>query len=442
LTREIPLAHLRPLAAIRFARRENGSDVSNLIAPPFDVQDEASKAALQARDPHNIVNVDLPHIPPKAAGPIEKYRTANNNLEAWLNRGVLIQDSRAGFYPYMQSYEHHGRVTHRRGFFAVVRLSPFGQGQVVPHEKTYKGAIEDRLALMRETRCQLSPIFGLYNDQRKEIANALFSALGRPEISGTLDGVKNDLWSRHDPDIVNRVIDLMGTRPVYIADGHHRYTTALAYQKELEEQNGGPLPPNHPANYCMFVLIAMQDDGLIIQPTHRLIGNLGWFDIDALTASLGNNAEVIDTKLAPEMVANWADETLPHRPGHTFGVYDGKTRRLYELRLKNADVLKDLEPGQSESWRRLDVAILQRYLLDEVIGPAFADGREIAKGYTADAKTIVGQVDGNAYQAALLLQSTPLHALEELGRHNEVMPQKSTYFYPKLATGMVINSLR
>ena len=126
------MAHLRPFSAIRYSRRD-GSDVSNLIAPPFDVQDETSKAALQAKDPHNIVNIDLPHLPPKAAGPRAKYENANTTLDAWLNRGVLIQDPRPAFYPYMQTYEHHGRTYHRKGFYALVRLSPFGQGQVVPH---------------------------------------------------------------------------------------------------------------------------------------------------------------------------------------------------------------------------------------------------------------------------------------------------------------------
>jgi uncharacterized protein (DUF1015 family) len=436
------VAHLRPFNAIRFSRRD-GADVSNLIAPPFDVQDEGSKAALQAKDPHNIVSVDLPHLPPKAAGPAEKYEVANTTLEAWLNRGVLIQDHRPAFYPYTQTYEQHGKTYHRRAFFALVRLSPFGQGQVVPHEKTYQGAIEDRLALMRATQCQLSPIFGLYNDQRRDVSGLLYHELGRPELSGTLDGIKHDLWSVHDPDVANEVIQRMGTKPIYIADGHHRYTTALTYQKEMEAKNGGPLPPSHPANYCLFALVALQDDGLLIQPTHRLIGNLGWFDVDALGSALGSNATLDYVNVAPEMIVRWANDELPRRPAHTFGVYDGKTKRLYELRLKNPDVLTDLEPGQSEAWRRLDVAILQRYLLDEVIQRSFPDdGKELTKGYTADARTIVDQVDGSTYQLALLLQSTPLHALEELGRHNEVMPQKSTYFYPKLATGLVINSLR
>jgi len=298
------------------------------------------------------------------------------------------------------------------------------------------------LMLMRETRCQLSPIFGLYNDPRGDVAKALFHDLSRPELAGTLDGVKHDLWSIHDADIENRVIDAMAHKPVYIADGHHRYTTALTYQRELEEQRGGPLPPNHPANWCLFVLIAMQDDGLLIQPTHRLIGNLGWFDPDALQSTLGSHADVVEIPVDPEKIANWANETLPKLPPHTFGLYDGKHHKLYELRVKNGDVLKTLEPTQSESWRRLDVAILQRYLLDEVIQPNFADGKEVTKGYTADASKVLPQTDGSTYQIALLMQATPLHALENLGKYNEVMPQKSTYFYPKLATGLVINSLR
>jgi uncharacterized protein (DUF1015 family) len=153
-------------------------------------------------------------------------------------------------------------------------------------------------------------------------------------------------------------------------------------------------------------------------------------------------ADLVDTNLAPEMVGNWADEQLPKLPPHTFGLYDGKRRRLYEVRVKNADVLRDLEPTQSEPWRLLDVAILQRYLLDEVLQPNFADGQELTKGYTADASKVVPQTDGATYQIALLLQATPLYALENLGKYNEVMPQKSTYFYPKLATGLVINSLR
>jgi len=436
------VAHIRPFAGVHFAR-DRHPDVTTLIAPPYDVLDEKGKAALQAKHANNIVTVDLPHLPAKTVGPDEVYQRANTTLQAWLKAGVLKRDTRAALYPYTQRFEHNGRLAHRRGFVCLVRLSPFGQGQVVPHEKTYANPIEDRMKLMRATGVQLSPIFGLYSDSRNEITRLLYQNLARPEISGVLDGVQHDLWSVIDAELENRIVDMMGTKPVYIADGHHRYTTALQYQKEMEQQNGGkPLPAAHPANWCMFVLVGMQDDGLLILPTHRLIGGLQGWDVAAFRSAVSGVFDVVETPLGPDHVDEFIQNVLPSQPAHTFGLYDAATRRVYQLTLKNTDVLRALEPNHSDAWRRLDVAILQRYLLDEVIQPKFAAGKEIAKGYTADPFEVAPKVDGTQYQAALLLKSTPLGALEQLAVHGEVMPQKSTFFYPKLATGMMINPLR
>lgn len=432
------MPQIRPFAGIHFSKSVS-TDFSNLIAPPFDVLDEKKKAALQARHPNNIVTIDLPYLPPKAVGPDEVYAKANTTLQAWISAKILERSGRPALYPYAQSFDHNGRKYHRRGFFAAVKISPFGAGHVVPHEKTYREAIEDRLKLMRATNVQMSPIFGMYSDSRHEIVQLLFKNLGRPEFSGTQDGVQNDLWSVTDTDIERQVIDFLGRKPVYIADGHHRYTTALTYLQELEQKNGGPLPPKHPANFCMFVLVGMQDDGMLILPTHRLIGNVPSFDIATFTAAVGDNFEVTETGIGPAGVVEYTDVTLPMRPAHTFGLYDGRTKKLYQLACKNQDLLAKLEPDHSDAWRRLDVAILQRYLLDEVIGPKFGGGKEITKGYTAHAAEIIPSTDGNKYQIALLLKSTPLGSLEQLAAHNEVMPQKSTYFYPKLATGMLIN---
>jgi uncharacterized protein (DUF1015 family) len=323
----------------------------------------------------------------------------------------------------------------------VVKISPFGAGHVVPHEQTYREAIEDRLKLMRATRCQLSPIFGLYSDTRHEVTKALYENLGRPEHTATLDGVRNDLWSVTDADVERQVIDFVGRKPVYIADGHHRYTTALTYLAELEAKNGGPLPPTHPANYCMFVLVGMQDDGLLILPTHRLIGNVEAFEIEALRDAVAGAFDLVHLDVPPDRLPHWVDVTLPMLPAHTFGLYDGRAGRLYQLTCRDPDVLRAVEPDHSDAWRRLDVAILQRYLLDQVIGPKFAAGKTVTRTYTADASEVVARTDGVRSQIALLLKATPLGALEQLAAHNEVMPAKSTYFYPKLATGMCINSL-
>lgn len=432
------MAQIRPFAGIRYSKKH--SDISAMIAPPYDVLDEAGKAKLQAKDPNNIVTVDLPFMPPKSVGPDAVYEQASLTLQSWLSSGVLVKDNRRALYPYCQTYEHAGKTFHRRGFVALVKLSPFGQ-DVVPHEKTYKGPIEDRLKLMRATQMQLSPIFGLFSDPRNEVTTLLYKNAGRPELSGTMDGVKNDLWSVIDAEVEIKVVDLMKQRPIYIADGHHRYTTALQFQREAEEAAGGKLPTSHPANYCMFVLVGMQDPGLLILPTHRLIGGLDGFDIDSFRAAVGGNFEIRESHVTPDRFDDH-HQTNPNPQPHTFGLYDGRTRKLYHLHLKNPDVLKPLEPNQSDAWRKLDVAILQRYLLDEILQPKFAGGKELIKGYTADAAAVAPQVDGSKYQIALMLRPTPLAALEELGRHGEVMPQKSTYFFPKLATGMVINPLK
>lgn len=435
------MAQIRQFAGIRYARRPT-LNFANVIAPPYDVLDETDKRRLQDRDPHNIVNIDLPFMPPKSVGPDDVYIRAGLTMQAWLSGGVLQQDARQALYPYTQAFDHGGRTFHRRGLIALVRLSPFGAGDVVPHELTYAGPIQDRLKLMRHTAAQLSPIFGLYSDPRNEVTSILYGDLGKPELSGTLDGVRNDLWSVIDGEIENKVLDLLKNKPIYIADGHHRYTTALQYKADMEQANGGPLPPNHPANWCMFVLVAMQDPGLLILPTHRIIGGLTDFSVAALASAVQGNFELEATSARPDH-ADELSRLLSSMPPHTFGLLDGTTRQLYTLKLTNPALMRQLEPDKSEAWRGLDVAILQRYLMDEVLVPKFAraNATQLVRAYTADAHQVLPMTDGKVYQLALMLRPTPLHALEDLGAHGEVMPQKSTYFYPKLATGMVINPL-
>jgi len=433
------VATIRPFSGIHYARRPD-LPLSDLIAPPYDVLDDAGKAALQAKHPNNIVAIDLPHMPPKSVGPDASYAKADVTFRSWMDAGILVQDGRPAMYPYSQSYAHAGRTFHRRGFIALVKLSPFGAGHVVPHEKTYKGPIEDRLKLMRSTGMQLSPVFGLFSDPSNKVTSLLYKNVAMPEATATMDGVKNDLWSVIDAEVEQQVIDAMGDKAIYIADGHHRYTTALHYLHEMEQQHGGPLPVAHPANYCMFVLISMQDDGLQILPTHRMLGGIKNFDIDKLRAAAGNSLEITESPVAETDLGDLA-LTIAADEAPTFALFDGKSRRTYILRLKVHDVLANIQPDQSEAWRKLDVAILQHYLIEKLIQPNFAE-QEVTRGYTADASSIAKQVDGTTYQVALLLRPTALRALKELGDQGEVMPHKSTYFFPKLATGMMINPLR
>ena len=428
------MADVRPLAAVRYAP---SGDVSALIAPPYDVLDAGDKAALLAANDRNVVAIDLPHTPPKALGPDAVYERAGDTYRAWLADGTLARDPAPALYPYGQRYDGPtGATHHRRGFIALVRLTPFGR-DVIPHELTHAGPIEDRLRLMHATRAQLSPIFGLFDDPDGSLTDLLHRDARPPDLDGRLDGVRNHLWTVDDPDPIAEVARRMADRKIYVADGHHRYTTALAYRRQIAGANGGTLPHDHPANFCMFVLVAMQDPGLTIRGYHRLIGGLTPdLTADALRGALAGTFAVEPTDLAPDSAA------LLEAPG-MIGLYLAADRRTYRLRPDApavGDAMARLAPDASPAWRALDTAVLQRLLLDEVIAPRFAPAG-LTKGYTADPASVPDRVDGGEHQAAFLLRPTPLSALRELGETGEVMPQKSTYFAPKVATGLAIYPL-
>ena len=266
------MATIRPFAGIRYSSSA-GHDLSDFIAPPYDVLDAQGKAKLLAKSPFNIVEIDLPHVPPKQLGPPSAYAHAADVMKAWLEKGVLIKDGRRAIYPYEQSYVHSGKTYHRRGLIVLVKLTPFGV-DVIPHEKTYAGPIEDRLQLMHSTGTQLSPVFGLFMDRGDKIMKTAFANVSQPMQVATVDGVTSKLWSLTDANVEDGMLIEFEGKKIYIADGHHRYTTALAYQREAMEKNGGKLPPDHPANFCMFVLVNGEDPGLLILPTHRLVGGL------------------------------------------------------------------------------------------------------------------------------------------------------------------------
>lgn len=434
------MADIKPLAAIRYSPRF-GPDLSDVVAPPYDVLDEAGKKKLLKKSAQNIIEIDLPYLPAKQVGPDSFYQHSAATLAKWLGDGTLVRDAKPAIYAYTQVFLHRGHEYHRRGFFAVVRLEPFNTPakptSIVPHEKTYPEAIQDRLKLTRATQVQLSPIFGLFPDPDNAVNEVLYRDLGPAPITASLDGVTSQLWPVTDGKTQQSVIDAMKRKKIYIADGHHRYTMALAYQKEQAELHGGKLPDDHPANYCLFVLLSMHDPGCVILPTHRIVGNLKSFHLTTLKNQLADTFDIQESAYGVDQISTF-ESTLADHPGNVFGLYDGKTKKLYTLTLKQPDLLTRYEPDQSDAWRSLDVAILRRYLLDEVIAPTFAQG-QIKLAYTADATQIPQMTDGDNFPIALILRPTPLQALEDLGVHGEVMPQKSTFFYPKLLTGMVIN---
>lgn len=427
------MAQIEPLKAIRY----NAAELSSLIAPPYDILDQADKNALLEKNEHNIVGIDLPHVPPKTAGPDRVYAQAAGELTRWLDIRTLVHDRKPALYAYHQTYSVGKKTLTRKTFFTRLHLEPFGEGQVYAHEQTFGGPKEDRLKLTRATACNLSPIFALYPDAKNEVAAIIDDAIGQdPDQFGMLDGVQNKLWVIDHLPTIKSIQASLADKPVFIADGHHRYGTALMYQKEREEELG-ELQPNDPVNFVLAVLGGMEDPGAVIQPYFRTI-----IDTPSLLANTLQKALVEKFQWMP--ATKPADEHELAKALSTAGpqammLYVAKDDAYVTIAPKAADFLAALEPKRHAAWRQLSYTILHRYLLQEAL-PKLMGGKEPEVHYHKSMSEAVNDAKKTT-GIACLMPATTMAQLREICLAGELMPQKSTYFAPKLATGMVINPL-
>jgi uncharacterized protein (DUF1015 family) len=426
---------LAPLRGLRYSTQRFTADVSKLIAPPYDVLDASDKAELLGRSDHNIVAVDLPFVPPKSAGPDPVYAEAAALLKKWRSDGSLVMDDRPALYVYHQSYEHAGHAYTRKKFFARIRLEAFGAGTVFPHEQTFGGPKEDRLKLMRATQCQLSAIFGLYNDPENAISKLLDMGSKAPDMTGQLQGVTNRLWVLQDQAKIDAVCKAFAGRPVYIADGHHRYGTALIYRDALIEQQGD-LPADHPARFVLIGLCAMEDPGCIILPTHRVISGFGYLKADDILGVLKNGMDMVQVTTPPLE----AEKHLSGDARHDAVIHVADGNRTFAARYTQRQKLAELAPDRTEPWRKLDLAYLHRYLIDELITARTLGGVSPTIQYVKAINTAIDtarETNGIAF----ICKPCTMDELRAVSHAGDLMPQKSTFFYPKLATGLVINPL-
>lgn len=422
---------IRPFRAIRYAGPV-GHDISSRVAPPYDVLSQSDKDHLLAKDPKNFVAIDLPHVPPKNAGPPAVYDAARKLMATWLQTSTLTVDVSPALYAYQQRYTHAGRTYNRKMFFAALRLTPFGDGDVYPHEQTFGGPKEDRLCLMRATAAQLSPIFGLYEDDSNQIAARLETALAAtPTAVAMLDGVENRLWAVSDATVVRDVVEMMRSRPIYIADGHHRYGTAMMYRDELRKS--AQISEQHSANFVLCVCCAMGDPGLQILPTHRVL------DVAVPPAELTRDAELTCAPLKAANAAELLTALAAHGP-QAVALYDGVSRTYHAITPRNPSLLAKLAPEKGDAWRKLALAFLHVYLLDGVVQARLNRAKPPQISYIKSAEEAVALADRNR-SAVFLMQPTTMAELRAVCKAGDLMPQKSTFFYPKLASGLVVHAL-
>ncbi|MCC6581756.1 MAG: DUF1015 domain-containing protein [Phycisphaeraceae bacterium] len=439
---------IRPIPAVQYATPKGG-DLSALIAPPYDVLDETSKAALLSRSEYNIVAVDLPHLPPKTVGPDEVYVQAGQLLRRWLYVKVLDQRKQSAMFVYRQTFDALGKRHRRMGLFANVRLQPLGEkpadgGGIFPHEQTFSEPKLDRLKLMRTTATQLSPVFGLYGDADRRVARLIEPVCEQPpclRATTMHDRVQHELWTVDDPAAIAALRDAMRPLDTFIADGHHRYGTTLTYREEQEKARG-PLPADHPAQSCLFVMVALQDPGLIVLPTHRALGGMPGFAWNAFTQTCQGklNLQLVEAT-SLEALERMLPAAGPHALGLVHKPAGAVAPTMAIATTLGDDPLAGSHAQASPAWRKLDVAIVQHLLVEQICQPRFGGPAGVTWKFPHELSALSKLIDDGTSQLGVIVQATPLQSIADVCAAGELMPQKSTFFYPKLATGLVMNPL-
>lgn len=428
------MPRLHPLRAVRYAA---DADITTKIAPPYDVLDEGPKRALLERDPANIVAIDLPVTPPKTVGPDAAYEKAGATYRDWLDRTVLKQDATPALFAYEQAYTVGDRSFKRRGLIGTLDAEEFNQPNgIFRHEQTIRSGTDDRFKLMTASKAQLSPVFGVFSDPQSTVRALLEPYFaGEPDFHGTTghDGVEHRCWTIDSPETIAALVDAFAPKEVFIADGHHRYTTALNYSKE----HGG----TDASGRCLFVLVPIEDPGMIVQPYHRVVTGMSGFDMDTLVEAVEADARfnITTTAHGPDEL-DALQQSLAEAGHHAIGLYDPAGKRIYIVTTVEADPLADELADRAPAFRKLDVAMLHLGLIDGIIRPRFG-GDAVAYEYTADLGDLVTRAHHDGERLGVIMQATPLESVCDVSRANDVMPPKSTFFYPKLATGLVIHDL-
>jgi uncharacterized protein (DUF1015 family) len=419
------MAEVQPLRALRYALDRTGG-LQDVVAPPYDVIDSDGRAALKASSPYNVVEVDLP-VAEQGADP---YEHAAEMLASWRAEGVIVQDQTPAVWPLEQDYVGpDGQARTRRGFLARVRVEDYGPGRIRPHERTHPGPKEDRLRLTRATRANLSPIFALFSDPQQQAWRALAPASQEAPWAQTTDpdGTVNRLWRVEDPDAIAAVQDAVGSAELLIADGHHRYETARVYAEEV----GG----EGPHRYVLMCLVALEDPGLTVFPTHRLVRNLSGAQWEALDGAIAEHFSVTE-------LSDLAQLPPAENENLELGYLDVRSKRPLRLTLTDTAAVDAALPGRSDPYRRLDTAVTEALLLKGALGMSddqidHLDGL----GYARDDDQARELVQSGEYDAALFMAPTPVRRVQDVAASGESMPPKSTYFFPKVPTGLLFNPL-
>lgn len=422
------MATLKSFKALRYTSK----DLNTLVCPPYDIISEEQREKYIAENEHNIIRLELP------TGE-DKYKSAGKLLYKWLNEGILKQDENAGMYVYEMEFSAYGERKKVKGIISLVKLEDFSKGIVLPHEETLSKAKQDRFNLMSETYCNFSQIYSLYMDDDRKVYSMIEGCSGgKPDMEVTdLDGTVHRVWYVYDENIINRIEKAFGDKKLYIADGHHRYETALNFHKYLCEESISD--ENSLSGYIEMMLVNIENEGLVVFPTHRIVRGLDNFNKEKVLLGCKEYFEIKEVGLKNTLGIL---KQLYDSNKKAFAFYSGEDI-CYVMVLKNENAVKELLKDKSEAYCGLDVSILHSLVLEKIL---LIDKENMANQknlvYSRDFDEAINAVLENKANCSFILNPTRVKEISDVATAGEKMPQKSTYFYPKLITGLVMNKFR
>ena len=440
------MAEIIPFKGILY-NLEKINNFADVITPPFDVISKKDQQKFYKSHPNNIIRLILGKSGQKDTNQNNRYTRAADQFNNWLSDGIMIQDTKPAFYLTAIDFSFENRKVTRYGLIALIRLEPFEKGVVLPHEKTFSGVRSERLELMKACRANLSSIFSLYAD-RNHVFDLLKEAAlkNEPDLNFTdASGILHRLWRITDTNLHRHVFDSMKGSKIFIADGHHRYETALKYREYLSE-NDPDFNEDHPANYVMMYLCSMEDPGLVILPAHRMLREVDESRLNTSIEKAENYFDIKSISFKEETFEKAREEFISCLKSdvskNTIGIFVKNRLKFYLLMLKPNVMEQKFGNEIPESLKYIDVTVLTRLIFMEILGfdRARLDNDKLI-GYSSIAEEAVEKVNAGKYDIAFILNPTRIEQVRRIAEEGLIMPRKATYFYPKVIVGQVLNKL-
>lgn len=426
------MAEIKAFRAMRYDTEKAG-DIKALCCPPYDIISEEERLGYIAENEYNVIRLELP----REGGDV--YAQAGETLDLWRERGILIHEDKPAVYIYEEEFNAGNRRKSIKGIIARVKVEEFSKGVILPHEFTLSKAKTDRFNLMKATNCNFSQIYALYMDDEHTTLKTI-DALSKGEPAAAFtdsDRITHRLWIITDEKAIEKLCGDFTDRKLYIADGHHRYETALNYRNYCREN--GISKEGDPQDYQMIYLVDMEHPGLVVFPTHRMVRDIEGFDKKAVLRACEEYFEITAFKDASNINSELKKQY--DKGNKAFCFYCGKGE-WYLLVLRDISVMKDELPELSPASQQLDVSVLHTLVLEKALGIDKENmANQINLTYTKSFEEAVTEVDKGRFNCSFILNPTRVTEIRDVASAGEKMPQKSTYFYPKMITGMVMNDL-